>query len=328
VAKAARTPSVIAILGADSFRAEAALEAAVDKALGQERGDAVQVFRGDETTWTRVIDAARTGSLFVARRVVIVRGAELAKGEGDDLLAFIADPPPDVTLILLAKPDKRKTLWKRVCEAVTLVDAEPLKGRALRSYVADEVRRRGLRLGEDALDELLERVGQDLRRLMGELDKLEAYAGKGKSIGADDVAKVLGRGMARPLYRLADAMMARQAAEVLLLMEELLDEGEPALRMLATLHRVVRQTRACRALVAARAPRDVFASKLGIPPFKTGDVIEASRRWSDADLRTAIQALSRADIRIKTGSDPRVALAALVGEACRPAAGGRRAGAR
>lgn len=315
--KAARSSNVVAILGADSFRAETALEQALDKAVGKERGDSVQVFRGDESGWTRIVDAARTGSLFVAHRAVVVRGADNVKGDGEDLVAYLQAPSPDVTLVLLAaKPDKRKTLWKRVTEAATLADAEPLKGRALRSFVVEEVRRRGLKLGEDALQELLERVGQDLRRLMGELDKLEAYAGPKKSLTADDVAKVLGRGLAQPLYKLADAMMERRAAEVLALVDSLLEEGEPAQKMLATLHRAIRQLRATRALLAARTPRDQLASRIGILPFKTGDVIEASRRWTDDELRAAVRAMARADLQMKTGSDARVALSAMVAEAC------------
>jgi len=313
----ARSASVVAILGADSYRAEAALEAVLEKAVGKERSDTVTVFRGDETGWTRIVDAARTGSLFAARRAVVVRGADQAKGEGEDLVAFVQDPPPDVTLVLLAaKPDKRKTIWKRVTEAATVVDAEPLKGRALRAWVTDEVRRRGLRLAEDALQELLERVGQDLRRLTGELDKLEAYAGDRKSLGADDVAKVLGRGLAQPLYKLADAMMERRKTEVLELIDSLLEEGEPAQKMLATLHRSIRQLRAMRALLAARTPRDQLASRLGILPFKTNDVVEASRRWTDDELRAAVRAMARADLQMKTGSDARVALSAMVAEAC------------
>lgn len=320
MAKATRSTAVVAIVGGDSFRAEAALDQVLQKAVGKERGDdSVQVFRGDETTWTRIVDAARTGSLFVAQRAVVVRGAELVKGEGEELLAFLQDPPPDVTLVLVARPDKRKTLWKRIVDGATCVDAEPLKGRALRSFVADEIRRRGLRLDEHGLEEILDRVGQDLRRLMGELDKLEAYAGDRKALSADDVAKVLGRGMAQPLYKLADAMMSRQPTEVLGLVHSLLEDGEPALKMLATMHRAIRQMRVARALVTARVPRDEFASRLGIPPFKTGDVIDASRLWSEPQLRTAIQALSRADLRIKTGSDAGVALAVMVAEACGPA---------
>lgn len=318
-ARGARQSTVIAILGADSYRAEAGLRQVLMAAGFADADAALQTFRGEETTWVKVTDAARTGSLFAPRRAVVVRGADQVKGEGDEMLAFLADPPEDVVLVLLAaKPDKRRTLWKKITESATLVEADPLKGRALQSFVASEVKQRGLRIAEDGITELLDRVGQDLRRLVGELDKLEAFAGKG-ALSAEDVARVMGRGIARPLYRVSDAMMERRRADVLLLIEERLDDGEPAQRLLATLHRAVRQARVARALLASRASRDELVAKLGVPPFKVGDVMDAARRWSEPDLRNAVAALSRADRRMKTGCDPRLALVAAVAEACAPA---------
>ena len=75
------------------------------------------------------------------------------------------------------KPDKRRSRSGSACSrARRSHSAEPLKGRAARGYVADQVRRRKLALSDEAFEELFERVGQDLRRLMGELEKLEAFA--------------------------------------------------------------------------------------------------------------------------------------------------------
>jgi DNA polymerase-3 subunit delta len=247
------------------------------------------------------------------------------------MLELLASPPGDLVLVLMAaKVDKRKTLWKRISEGATVLEAEPLKGRALRAHVEADVRRRGLKHTEDAVVELLDRVGQDLRRLMGELDKLEAFTAKtpGARLSADDVAGVLGRGLARPLYRLGDAMMARRRDEVLSLLTERLDDGEPALLLLATLHRSIRQTRGARALVAARVPRDELVSRLGILPFKAGDVMDAARRWTDDELEEAIGALSRADRRLKRGGDPRVVMTVAVTEACRRREAPRGSGAR
>jgi DNA polymerase III delta subunit len=295
-----------------------ALERALDLAVGQDRGDSVQVFRGDETTWTRVLDAARTGSLFATRRAVVVRNAEGLKGEGDDVAGYLDDPTPGVALLLVAaKPDKRKALWKRIFERAEVLPADPLKGRAIRAYVVDELRRRKLALDDDGILELVERVGQDLRRTMGEIEKLEAFAGTaGRRLSAEDVASVLGRGLARPLYRIADAFSARRTASVLGYLEEALDDGEPALKVLGTLHRALRQVRGARALREARVSRDEVASRLQVMPFKVGDLLEATRAWSEKDLRKATAALDRADRRVKTGSDPRMALAAAVVEAC------------
>src|SRR5207245_1046992 len=126
---------------------------------------------------------------------------------------------------------------------------------AARAYAAEQVRKRRLALREDGFEELYERVGQDLRRLMGELDKLEAFAGDAKGpLGADEVSSVLGRGLAQPLYRLGDAFAARRRAEVLALMETVLEEGEAALEVLATLHYLARRVRRARARRGSRMP--------------------------------------------------------------------------
>jgi DNA polymerase-3 subunit delta len=286
-----------------------------------ERRDAVQVMRGDETSWARVLDAARTRSLFEDRRAVVVRSAESLKGEAEDLPAYLEDPTPGVALILVAASvDKRKTAWKRVMERANVVPAEPLKGAALRRYASELLRRRGLALSPEGVEELLERVGSDLRRLSGELDKLEAYAGPEKrKLGAEEVAAVTGRGMARPLYVLGDAFARRRGDEALPLLGELIDEGEEPLKLLGTLHRSLRQVRAVLALKQARVPRGELLARLRLPPnmaFKLDVLLQAAGAWSEPRLRRAFVALERADCRIKSGGEARAAMVAAVAEAC------------
>lgn len=315
------------MVGADSLLAEEALERLLAEHLGDAREDAVTTLRGEETTWARLLESARTGSLFAPRRAVVVRNAEQLKGEDEAVPSYLDDPTPGLLLVLLAvKPDKRKTVWKRILERAALTPADPLKGRALRAHVQDRLRRRQLALADDALEELLERVGQDLRRLVGEVDKLEAFAaGRKGPLTAEDVAAVSGRGLTAPLYKLSDAFSARRLDVVLSLMEDALEDGLAPLLILAMLHRSVRQVRGAKALQEARAPQDEIISRLGLLPFKVRDVLEAARRWSDGELASALRALDVADRRIKLGAEPRSALLAAVASARRPVAAVSRA---
>ena len=328
---ATRDAAVHAVVGPESFLAEEALETIVQAVLGPDRAQALQVLRGEETTWSRLVDNLGMGSLFAEKRAVVVRNAEGLKGDGEEMGAYLADPTPGVTLVLLAaKPDKRTKVWKRVLEKAAVTPADPPKGRGLRAFVDERLRQRKLQVDEDGVVELVERVGQDLRRLMGEIDKLEAFAQSGgkAALSAEDVAAVMGRGMAPPLYKLADALAARKAVGALEVLAALLEEGEPALRILATLHRSLRQVRGAKALQARRAPRDEVARRLQIPPFKVGDVLEAARRWSEPELVRAFQALGEADRRLKSSVAAEVALGAAIVLACgtpgRSSAGGPR----
>ena len=288
------------MLGADSLLAEEALERLLAEHLGDSREDAVTTLRGEETTWARLLESVRTGSLFAPRRAVVVRGTELLKGEDEGFAGYLADPTPGVLLVLLAaKPDKRKGVWKRIVDQAAVTPADPLKGRALRAHVQDRLRRRKLALADEALEELLERVGQDLRRLVGEIDKLEAFAaGRKGPLTAEDVAAVSGRGLTAPLYKLSDAFTARRLDVVLSQMEDALEDGLAPLLILATLHRAIRQVRGAKALAEARTSQDEIVRRLGLLPFKVRDVLEASRRWSDPELATALRALDVADRRI------------------------------
>lgn len=323
-----KSAGVYAVVGGkafDSYAAEQAVEKILAEAVGGDRADAVELLRGDETGWGRVIEAARTGSLFAPRRAVVVRGAESLKGEGADMLAYLEDPAPRVALVLVAaKVDKRRAVWKAITDRATVTVAEPMKEGQLRRFVSEEVRKRKLPLTADGIEELVDRIGPDLRRLMGELEKLEAFAGGGGALSGEQVAAVLGRGRARPLYRLGDAFAERRPGPTLGLMEELLDEGEDALRILGTLHRSIRQVRGALGLKAVRASREQMLSALNLNgpfAFKLAGLLEAASSWSDPELGRALAALERADARVKSGSEPRAALASAVLEACRGSGG-------
>jgi DNA polymerase-3 subunit delta len=311
-----RAAGVYAVVGADSYLAERAVERLLREAIGDgPADDAVQRLRGEETTWARLLDLARTRSLFADRRALLVRAAEAIKGSDEGVAEYLADPTPGVTLILLAaKPDKRKGVWKKLLESAEVVAAEPLKGRALRGQVAEELRKRGLELDDEGLEELIERVGQDLRRLVGEIEKLRAFADEGTKLTASDVVAVLGRGIARPLYVLADALASRRRELALQLLDEALEEGEAPVYVLGALHRSLRQMKAVRGF--RQTSWGEIASRLRVPPFKVKDLVEAGRLWSDAGLREAFVALGQADRQIKASADARVALAVAVGRAC------------
>ena len=307
------------ILGTDSYLAERALDKVLSEAVGPDRSQAVETFEGGEASWAAVVDAARTASLFVACKAVVVRRSDAMKGEGEDVVDYLQAPNPRTILVLMAaKADRRRLLWKRILEDAETLQAEPLKGRALRGYLRDELRTRDLDLSDEGLEELLEGVGQELRRVMTEIDKLEAFGrGSRRSLSADDVAEVMGRGLSPPLYRLGDALMRRRTAEVLQLTLDLLEEREAPLRILGTLQRSLRQVRAGRALRQAGAGRGEIVSRLGIPPFKVADVLAWCEGWKDAELAVALASLVQADLELKSGADPRTALPAAVVRACR-----------
>jgi len=328
MAPAARPPALVqAIVGEDSYLAEAALERVLQAAVPGERHESVRVLYGDEAKWEDVVQAARAGSLFAASRAVVVRRAELLKygsipkddESGDPVEAYLGAPAPDATLVLMAaKPDKRRKPWKSVLAQAEVHEAAPKRGRALRSHVEGELRRRGVQLSREVLDLLIDEVGQDLRRLMGEVDKLEAWVEGRSEITVEDVSALLGQGLGQPLYLLSDAFQARDTPRALELLERLLGEGEQGPLVVAALHRTLRQVRGAVALRNAGVPAAQIGARL-LPPnmqFKLESLLTAARRWSEPDIQKALLVLEQTDRGVKRGADTSVALTSAVVAAC------------
>ncbi len=238
---------------------------------------------------------------------------------GDPVEAYLAAPAPDATLVLMAaKPDKRRKPWKSLLAQAEVHEAAPKRGRALRSHVEGELRRRGVQLSRDVLDLLIDEVGQDLRRLMGEVDKLEAWVEGRSEITVEDVSALLGQGLGQPLYLLSDAFQARDTPRTLELLERLLGEGEQGPLVVAALHRTLRQVRGAIALRNAGVPAAQIGARL-LPPnmqFKLESLLTAARRWSEPDIQKALLVLEQTDRGVKRGADTSVALTSAVVAAC------------
>ena len=161
---------------------------------------------------------------------------------------------------------------------------------------------------------LLDEVGQDLRRLMGEIDKLEAFVDGRAEITVEDVSALLGKGLGQPLYLLSDAFAARDTPRALELVERLLGDGEPGPLVVAALHRALRQVRGAVALRSAGVPAAQIGARL-LPPhmqFKLEALLTAAKRWSEPEIRRAIVLLEATDRGIKRGGDTAVALTGAV----------------
>ena len=282
-------------------------------AVGADRADAVQVFRGDETTWARRRWTRRARARSSPpRRAVVVRNAEALEGRGRrSCAAYLDDPTPGRAPhppggqarqaqdgLEAAARARRRCTPARAAEGArrcARTSQEQLRRRKLAP--ARRRARRAARAGRPGPAPADGRAGQ-AGGLRGRP--------QGPARRAEDVAAVLGRGLAQPLYKLGDAFSRARRAGGARAAGGAARGGRGAAAILATLHRALRQVRGARALRGARAPRgrrSVLAG-CGRLPFKVGDVLEAARRWSERRAaRRALRALDAADRRIKTGAD-------------------------
>jgi DNA polymerase-3 subunit delta len=276
-------------------------------------------FDGESGDFDRILMAANMMPLLGGRRFILVKRASRLVESDSALQTYVADPNPNTVLVLDLdkKPDGRRKGWKDLEKKVAVVGCDAPEPAELLDWVAEEGRARGLKLGREEIRYLVTEVGSNLRRLSNELEKLSLYA-SGDRLDLETIAEVLGRGRAQSVFKFIDAVASGDSGSALRQLGRLLEEGEPPLRILALLDRLVGQFRIAREAHGSGKRESNLAALLGAPPQAARALAENARRIDGVFLRRAVAALADTDRLLKSSRLPqRVIIEGLVLELAR-----------
>jgi DNA polymerase-3 subunit delta len=252
-------------------------------------------------------------------------------------------PPGNAVVLAATSFDRKHPLYKAV-EKYGEVRGRSVerKGRGVEAIDVSALVRavlgpRGKKLAREAEAALKDRIGDQMRLLSGELEKLADFVGDRGTIEAADVEALVGRAREEEGWVVAEALGESNAARLLSLFnEELLQVSNAASVALPFLGQLAGAARrACadseKALAQGFRPgmsMREFENRV-LPSLDIGNrhpfgvykgMERAASRKPEAWAR-ALVACAETDIAIKTGADPRLALERLVLRLCaRPAA--------
>lgn len=277
-------------------------------------------------------DEAGLAFVVEAAGYAIEREMKAAKDDSGALDAALERglPPGHVLVVAAGKVDGKLPLVKKLAAAGRRVevaipregtfDARVVLGPVVQTLLAGT----GKKADAGAVERLEALVGGDARTLASELQKLVAFVGDRKVIGADDVDEVVTRSAEDPFFALGNAVEARDLAAAINVVDRTVADGGSPHMLLATLagtvRRLVVEKERARAVVGdrvVRTPRDWEAQVFPtIPPEEVGKKkpfgfwmkYQASTRFGRGELLDGLVALHEADVAMKSGQDARLQL--------------------
>lgn len=243
----AGSETLLVLEAADAVRAAA-------RAAGIEERE-VHDMEGRDADWDALDAAINAPSLFASRRLVEVRlptGKPGADG-GKLIAAFCASPPPDVILLVVAGEWSKAHAGKwseAIARAGHVAIAWPVKPHELAGWVGQRLRSRGVKATPDAVARLAQRIEGNLLAAAQEVDKLALLVqGEAGVLDADRMDALVADSARFDVFRLVDAALSGQPAQVSRIVAGLRAEGEaiPAL-----LGMVVKELNTVAALSRAR----------------------------------------------------------------------------
>lgn len=292
------------------------------------RAWAISRYSADRGETQAALEQAETLPMLAPQQIVFLEEVESIEKLGDknrdaaveQLQTYLNDPAKFTLLVLEAKAlDQRMKLAKALTEAALVVECG-LGDNAERNEAAaaglaqSMVRGIGAEFEKGAAEDLAGAVAADLQRLKTEIEKLATYAGDRKVIRRQDVAAMVISEKATTVWEMTNMLASRNTKQALEFLDCLLRDGEEPLQMLGAMTWMYRK------LVEASEAKGATngwqaARALSMPPDRAELAFQASRKIGKAYLLGGLQALQRADDRLKRGGeDARIVMEFLITE--------------
>lgn len=272
----------------------------------------------DAASGADVVAACNAGTLLLGERLVLVteidgrrddRGRLAGGWKAADVGAvvdYLRAPAPGTVLCLVAEELKHDVPLAKACRAAGDVLVWEVDRKKVAEWAAKGFAERGVKVEREAVDALVEIVGEDKLALALEIDKLATWAG-GEPIGAEEVRRVAAPNSEVPPWELTDAWGKRDIGAALEAMEAMLDRAGGAARggvagLAGLLGGHLGKLTRMKALLDKGLRSKDAAAKLGMKPFPAQKLAKQAEEFSLEELRDATIRLARLDHALKGGS--------------------------
>jgi len=280
---------------------------------------------GEKCSPAQVAESANVLPVFAEKRLVFVKNPaflqsgkkESSEGSSENersLLNYLADPLLSTCLVFLVNGpvDKRRKLVKAAEKAGQLIELNPPKGAELTQWIREEAEQQGMTIEPKALEYIVLNASGNLRHLKNELEKLCLYSLPERVIKLETVQKLLTRSSEGNIFAMVDSLGQKKGEQALQELGNLLDEGEPPVRILFMIARQFRSLLQVKELEHKGFTEKQITADLGLHPFVTGKLLRQSRNFGFTELEKALALLLEGDVALKTGSSPRLTLEQLI----------------
>lgn len=287
----------------------------------------LQTFDGQNTPLETIEEAAVQLPVMAERKCVRVQDLDVAKlsaGESERLLSLLSDPPDSCVLVFwqssVEADVKKNAKWKKfaaAAEKAGIAACFPRKTPGeLQKLLCAGASRRGCVLSPDTAKFLVERCGDDLYRLMNELDKLCALAGGGE-ITVREVEQMTAPQLEASVFDLSKAILQGSHARAYEILRRLAAEREEPVMVLGVLGAAYADLYRAKVAQLGRARADTLAASFAYRgrEFRLRNAARDCERLSIGALRQSLEVLARADRQLKSSSSDKWAV--LEQTACR-----------
>lgn len=194
----------------------------VDQALAliipeTERSFNQTVLYGKDTEWTNLVNTCMQYPMQADRQLVVLREAQMMNGF-EKIESYFENPSPTTVLVVAYKGksiDKRTKFFKTIQKQGISIESNGVYDNQIPDWIEQHCQLVGLSIGPKAISLLANHIGNDLTRIVNELEKLKINLKDRQTVTEDDIESFIGISKEYNIFELQAALANRNTAAVL-----------------------------------------------------------------------------------------------------------------
>lgn len=300
---------------------DALIEQAVEPSMREFNLDMVH---GSEIDGKKIVSLASAYPMMADRRVVVVKDFDKVNGK-DALDAYVEQPSASTVLVLIANnPDYRKKPFAALKKAGYVHESRTWYDNETIGWLDARVKKMRRSIEPAAVRMLFSYVGNNLRELVNELEKVTVAYHDVPTITAAHVEKVVGVSREYSAFQLCDKVGEKNIAKALEIAQRMIGSGESVVGLIAALtNHFIRLWKLKEAVGKGESDQKLL-SYVFFNQFALNESKAQLPNFTPAEIEGVFVLLAEADLAAKSSGDPRMIITTLIAEIISGA--GRRAG--
>ncbi len=316
--------SVYLLFGEETFLRDLAVQTITEKTLSGDFTDFDKnVFNLAETTIDEALVAARRLP-FGGKNVVEIRNVRISSVASKDTLKekdegllreYLINPAQTSVVIFVADEfDRRRKLAKLFVDNATVVEFKRLQEIELIQWIKKKFKSFNLDVESKAVDLLISLVGNSLRDINLECEKLATAAmGDVPIVTSELVAELVPDRFVPENFALADYLLEKNRSKAMETLTKLLNEGVEPVMLLGLIASSFRRLFLVKQMMKRQIEKAEIVKVMKIPYSRQEEFFKLARRSDFEQLARVLVRIAEADFAIKSSkATPRLQLEMLV----------------
>ena len=288
--------------GEEPYFIDVLTKAIQDNALEESERDFNQsILYGKDAEVLSLISELKSYPMMAERRLVILKEAQYFKAI-EQLESYLENPANSTIFVICYKYktfDARKKTLKNALKNGVVFKSEKVKEYQLAEWIQQYIKTTGYELTSKACMLLIESLGNDLGRIVKELEKLAVLIEKGTIINENHIEENIGISKDYNVFELTNAVANKDNLKALKIVDYFEHNPKAAdlVFVISNLFKFFSQI--MRIHFLPNKSREAVARVLGVHPFVAGELTNAKNKYDPRKIAANIALIHEYDLKSK-----------------------------